>query len=91
MEKIGLVIIVGGQFVGYEILKSEINDVNAYLKSVVENKENTWFSYKNLVFARGDSILGWYFRNLEPSTTSLLAKMVDKMEKPNEGDDWKNG
>lgn len=88
MEYLELIIIVSNQFVACRVAHSDVKATNEELKRASDNK--SWFCRDNVVFARGDAISGWYYREIQQTSVDALNRMTDVLKKQvNDGDDWK--
>ena len=89
MKQLELIIIVGNQFVSHITSDDEVLETNRRLQEAVES--HGWFSVNSSVFARGDSISGWYYREVRPTAVDAMNKMAKALEnQASEGNDWKD-
>lgn len=83
-----LIIISGNQFVLCHVERDEISLVNDQLKRAVD--DSTWFIRNDIVFVRGGTISGWYYRNPMPVAAEEIRRMANILEsETDKGDSWK--
>jgi len=88
MQHLELIIIIGNQFVSYHVACDAVKATNQELKRATDT--STWFSRDNVVFARGDAISGWYYREIKPTATDAINRMTSLLEKQaNDGESWR--
>ena len=97
-----IILLAGGSFLPVVLPREKVNDIDKTIEEVLGDpaKANQWLVFKDVEGgmprrAHPRAIIGWYFRNYQPSAQQRMVDTMERLEKKipdgNEGENWKGG
>lgn len=93
MEKyVDLIILLNGGFVPISHINTEQKqDLYITLNRCIAGTYDNPCLFLGDAVVKASSIVGFYFRSPTKNPVELMQELVDKVDKPDDGDSWKNG